>query len=510
MPMRLPPVLPTSFDGGVAWRYLLTATFAVLLGCAGSAVAADALKGDAQEAELKKPPLTTHETLSPRNVILIIGDGMDDQQITIARNYLAGASGRLTLDQMPVRSSSQILTVTDEKVPTPVYVADSANTASSMATGVVTSRGRIATSAGNDKDLVTIAELATAAGYRTGIVATSSVTDATPASFASHISFRLCQNPSMMELVTYGSIELGECNSDMKANGGAGSIAEQLAESAVDVILGGGAKHFVETAEGMTISVKRLAEKNGFRVVSTREALLRSTPGQRLLGLFSETTMPVRLRGENDRGSASIQRSLLNRIHTYLGSAELPEVIGCEPNPDFSGMPTLQEMTETALTLLSTDNERGFFLVVESASIDKQSHERKPCGSIGELEQLEEALQSALAFSQQQPDTLILVTADHAQAAQIIPHESLFAAYPIPTYTPGMLSRIRTPEGSVLAINYATTNFMMEEHTGASVPLFANEAGAGRVPPFIQQPDLFEIMRDYLHLPTATRTSGLD
>ena len=57
--------------------------------------------------------------------------------------------------------------------------------------------------------------------------------------------------------------------------------------------------------------------------------------------------------------------------------------------------------------------------MVESASIDKQSHERKPCGSIGELEQLEEALTAALTYAQSHPNTLILVTADHSQAAQL-------------------------------------------------------------------------------------------
>ena len=54
----------------------------------------------------------------------------------------------------------------------------------------------------------------------------------------------------------------------------------------------------------------------------------------------------------------------------------------------------------------------------------------------------------------------MLVTADHSQAAQLIPYESLFAAYPIPTYSPGKLARIITPEGSHMAVNYATTNFM--------------------------------------------------
>jgi len=137
---------------------------------------------------------------------------------------------------------------------------------------------------------------------------------------------------------------------------------------------------------------------------------------------------------------------------------------------------------------------------VESASIDKQSHERKPCGSIGELEQLDEALQSALDYARSHPNTLILVTADHSQAAQLIPHVSLYEKYPIPVYTPGYLARITTPEGSVMGINYATTTFMLEEHTGAAVPLYANSEGKGKVPSYVTQPEIFHIMKAYLGL----------
>ncbi len=104
----------------------------------------------------------------PRHVILIIGDGMDDQQITIARNYLSGAAGRLLLDEMPVRSSSQIMTIEDKVGGKPIYVADSANTATTMASGELTSRGRIATRAGSNEPIPTIVEIATAAGYKTG------------------------------------------------------------------------------------------------------------------------------------------------------------------------------------------------------------------------------------------------------------------------------------------------------------------------------------------------------
>jgi alkaline phosphatase len=172
----------------------------------------------------------------------------------------------------------------------------------------------------------------------------------------------------------------------------------------------------------------------------------------------------------------------------------------CEPNPGFSTVPTLQQMTESALLHLSRDNDRGFFLMVESASIDKQSHDRKPCGSIGEVEQLEEALASVLAFAQTHPKTLILVTADHSQAAQLVPYDSLYTAFPIPIYTPGKIARIITPEGAQMAVNYATNNFKQEEHTGAAVPLFGNSEALGLIPPFIQQPQIFTITRDYLGL----------
>ena len=434
----------------------------------------------------------------PRQVILIIGDGMDEQQITIARNYLKGASGRLLLDQMPLLSSSQVLAIDDQVDGKPVYVADSANTATSMATGEVTSRSRISTRAGSDQDIPTIVELAEAAGYRTGLVTTASVTDATPAAFAAHISFRLCESPEAMVNISYRDILLGDCSADLVANGGPGSISQQLAGSMLDVLLGGGSKHFAPNAEGADIAVVSLAQQNGFRLVTNTADLASAKPGQRLLGLFSKNTMPVRLQGEDGRSAEDPEPSLLNRAHPYLGDVTLPAPMGCEPNPEFDKVPSLRQMTDAALEHLSYDNPRGFFLMIESASIDKQSHRRNPCGSIGELAQLEEALASALAFAEAHPRTLVLVTADHSQAAQLVPYVSLYAAYPIPIYTPGKLARIITPEGSHMAINYATNNFMMEEHTGASVPLYSNEEGRGRVPTFVQQPQIFGIMREYL------------
>jgi alkaline phosphatase len=444
-----------------------------------------------------------HQAAPPRQtrqIILIIGDGMDEQQITIARNYLKGATGQLLLDRMPLRSSVQVLTTEDRVDGAPVYVADSANTATAMATGTVTSRGRISTSAGNDADLTTIVELAAAAGLRSGLVTTSSVTDATPAAFATHINNRLCEDPDRMVDITFYGIPLGDCSADLKANGGKGSVSEQLAASSLHVVLGGGRKHFEPTAEGESATVAELAQRNGFKLVTSTVELMGVASDEKLLGLFSPGTLPARLQGEDGREAEAPDRSWLNYIVPYLGSVTLPEPMICEPNPGFRAVPTLQQMTEAALKNLSHDNNRGFFLMVESASIDKQAHERKPCGSIGEVEQLTEALGSALAFAHTHPHTLVIVTSDHSQAAQLTPYVSLYARYPVPVYSPGKVARIITPEGGHLAVNYATNNFMMEEHTGAAVPLFSNAEGLGRIPPYLQQPQLFQIMHDYLEL----------
>ncbi len=429
-----------------------------------------------------------------RNVILIIGDGMDDQQVTIARNYLHGAEGRLLLDSMPLRSTSQVLTVDEEG--RRIYVADSANSASSMATGAVTSRGRISTAAGSDAVLETILEQAEAAGLKTGLVATSSVTDATPASFVAHINFRYCENPESILGAVVSSVALPHCKQFLKAAGGPGSIAEQIAASGADVVLGGGLKHFTLPAEGESRTVLEQAEANGFTVVTSSQELAAAPESGRLLGLFSPSTMPVRLRGEGGRRAETSRTSWAHHLHRYLGSVRYPEPMRCEPEPKFEGMPALAEMTAAALARLH--NDRGFFLMVESASIDKQSHERMPCGSIGELQQLDEALSVALDYAKENPETLVLVTADHAQAAQLVPATSLFDNFGIPVYSPGKVARIVTDEGAILAVNYATNNFPYEEHTGASVPLYANEPGIGRVPSMVTQPQIYEIMHSYL------------
>lgn len=439
-------------------------------------------------------PAAAASSTAPAKMILIIGDGMDQNQITIARNYLVGYEGRLTLDTMPERSSVQTQTLAEENPSMPEYVPDSANTATSMATGIITSAGRIGTTAGTDRDAVSIMELAAAAGFKTGIVTTSSVTDATPASFVAHISGRLCESPRGM--VSHNATNPAfstDCSKDLKANGGLGSIAEQIAASRVDVVLGGGQRNFDQPAEGeATKTVSELAAENGYQVVRTPTELAAATQGGKLLGLFAPGTMSVQWRGAGDAEAQVIAH--------VDGRAVYPEPFACEGNPDFAAMPALEAMARTAIARLDGGS---FVLMIESASIDKQSHLRRPCGQIGELKQLDETVKMVLEYARAHPETLVLVTADHSQAAQLIPETSMLAV--LNAASPGHFARLRTPEGAIMGVNYATNDSSsQEDHSGADVPMLAYGPGAEAIPAQIRQRDIFSIMLKHLGLEALT------
>ncbi len=428
---------------------------------------------------------------APPKVILIIGDGMGDQQITIARTYLRGSKGLLTLDTMPYRGAVRVLAISNDNPDMFVYVSDSSNTATAMATGALTSKLRIATAAKTDEDLETIMELAIASDIGTGIVTTASVTDATPAAFFTHVNHRWCQGPESMEGQFERAPQLNyDCLGRQKENGGTGSISEQIAASSLDIVLGGGSSHFDQFVEGRTdTTVLEVARSNGFTVVDSREQLGGQAADLRVLGLFAPGTLPVRLRGVGDAKAV-----LLSKEDGRLWE---PEPFACEANPEFEGVPTLEEMTTFALDSL---HDRGsFVLMVESASIDKQSHARRPCGHIGELGQLDDTLKVVLDYAESNPETLVLVTADHAQVAQIIRETSFFG--PQGFGSPGYFARVRTPEGSVLGVNYATTDLpQLEGHSGAQVPVYVSGPGAEKLPTLIEQTDIFHIMASHLGL----------
>src|SRR5690349_13040795 len=60
------------------------------------------------------------------SVILLIGDGMGDSEITVARNYQAGAAGRLALDRLPMTGALTTFSVRRDNPALPDYSPDSA------------------------------------------------------------------------------------------------------------------------------------------------------------------------------------------------------------------------------------------------------------------------------------------------------------------------------------------------------------------------------------------------
>lgn len=78
-----------------------------------------------------------------------------------------------------------------------------------------------------------------------------------------------------------------------------------------------------------------------------------------------------------------------------------------------SKTPTLSQMAEHAIDILSSSNKKGFFLMIEGAHIDKKSHSGDMAGAAEALEEFDRAVKKALDFAKEDGHTLVVVTADH-------------------------------------------------------------------------------------------------
>src|SRR5699024_6255438 len=154
-------------------------------------------------------------------------------------------------------------------------------------------------------------------------------------------------------------------------NDGPGSISEQILDARPDVTLGGGAASFDQTAtagDWKDETLLQQAEDRGYQLVDDADSLDSVTEAKQetpVLGLFTEGNYPVRWKGPKA---------------TRGGGAE--PAVTCENNPErTSEVPSLDTLTDKAVDLL--DNDKGFFLQVEGASIDKEDHAANPCRQIG-------------------------------------------------------------------------------------------------------------------------------
>ena len=321
---------------------------------------------------------------APRNVIFFLGDGYGIVPMTAARIYTVGESGEMALDTLPesafIKTYSHDAQVTDSAPSMAAYmtgvkmnnevVSMSADTQAVDASGKAYINGADSTCpAGNGQPVTTLLELAKAAGYRTGVVTTTRVTHATPAATYSHICHRDGENSIAAQLVPDGA----GFNTALK--------------DGVDVVLGGGWRHFLPkgASEGSSRSDARNLidelKRAGYQYVNTPAALqATAAKTNKLLGLFNASHLNFDL----DR--------------------------------DPSREPSLAEMTAKAIEVLGAQG-KGYFLMVEGGRIDQALHPTQARRAMQDAKAFDEAIALALAKARETDptlaNTLIVATADH-------------------------------------------------------------------------------------------------
>ena len=194
----------------------------------------------------------------PKNVILMIGDGMGVQHVA-ALNYLQ--EGRSTISQFPFEGRSMTYSATDT-------ITDSAAGGSALSTGVKTPNSYIATNADGTPN-ETLAEWARKRGMATGIVVTCQLTDATPADFYAHVTSRKMEE----------------------------EIARQLPYSNLDFVVGGYRYRFEPSKREDGLNLIDTLKDRNYQVVYTLEDLQNAPIAATVALLSDEKPAPRDVRG---------------------------------------------------------------------------------------------------------------------------------------------------------------------------------------------------------------------
>ena len=301
-----------------------------------------------------------------KNIILLIGDGMGPSQVRAAELYSSRVLNK-ELKMVEVMQAGRTAYLNNDTADS--MVTESAAAATQIACGVKVPARAAGMGTDGKTPCRTILEIAKARGMATGLVTTSGITDATPASFSAHVPHRSDE---------------------------AGVAAQQLALG-VDILMGGRKQFFLPEKEkgGKRKDGRNLLEeapKAGYAVVETADEL-KAAPGGKILGLFNMGNMAY----EIDRASTK--------------------------------EPSLAAMTAKTLDVLS-QNPRGFFAMIEGGRIDHASHRNDAAGTIKDTLAFDEAVGVALAYAKAHPDTLLIVTADHETAGMsLIGHSKTSKEY---------------------------------------------------------------------------------
>ncbi len=445
---------------------------------------------------------------SGKNIVLLIGDGMNLTTITAARilagqqKGLFGEENRLTFEQFPQTGFAKTYN-TNQQTP------DSAGTMSAIMTGIKTKAGVIAMdsrvrlqdcASGQGHAAPTLLERAETAGMHTGVVTTARLTHATPAATYAHTVMRNWEADSDMPKAARAT--------------GCHDIASQLIDfpfgDGLEVALGGGRLNFLpKTArdpeypdkQGKRLDGRNLMEEWTARypqatAVWNKKQFDAIDPQQtrHLLGLFE----PSHMQYEHDRPG------------------------------DRSGEPALHDMAAKALDILQNGN-KPFFLMVEAGRIDHAHHQGNAYRALTDTIELDKTVQTILDKVDLN-DTLVIVTADHSHTFNMAgypqrgnpilgvvkrndkhgqPSHQLMKDLQGKAYTtlgyqngPGYVNGDQRPDLSHVdtqAPDYkqaAAIPLFSETHSGEDVGVFATGAGSQPVHGVFEQNVLYHIMQN--------------
>lgn len=300
-----------------------------------------------QLAALNKP-----QGKRPRNLIFLVADGMNHGTLTLADCY-AKAFVKRDSQWVQLYQEGAVTRALMNTASANSLVTDSAAAGSAWGGGKRVSNRAINVNADGSEN-TPMWLLAKQAGKLTGLVTTTRLTHATPASFVANVPHRDREQ----------------------------EIAQQYLEREVDVLLGGGNQMFSPHVREDGIDIWGSYRKNGYTVVKHREGLLAQTDERgRLLGVFADSHLPYTI----DRNH---QSSIAEQV------------------------PTLAEMMSVTLERM-VKHDQGFVLQVEGGRIDHAGHANDAGAIVHEQLAFDECIAVARVFARSHPDTLVIVTTDH-------------------------------------------------------------------------------------------------
>ena len=325
---------------------------------------------------------------APKNIVLMIGDGMGVSQIY----------GGMTVSENPL-VFEQFKNIGFQKTYSKdAYITDSGASGTAIATGKKTNNGHISVTP-SGKKLTTILELAERNGLATGLASTSSILHATPAAFIAH----------------------------NKDRGKYSDLATDFLETDIDVFIGGGKKYFANREDGKNLTAQ--LKSNNYQVLSDINKITQVKEGK-LAGFTAKGHNPGYSDGRGDM---------------------------------------LPKATQTALNILD-NNQSGFFLMVEASQIDWGGHENNKEYIMEELLDFNRAVEKAMKFAKNNPETLVIVTGDHE--------------------TGGM-----SLNGGDLQKDTIDAAFTTEGHTAEMLPVFAYGPGSEKFRGIYDNTDIFKKMK---------------